>query len=231
MQYYYLKQKVTLGQIIDFNGLKVEVTMNLIKANPELFVVEEELIPEYVECIKQVHSNEYPKVGQIIKADELGNLVGICMYKSITYNNCFKPSTPEAFERQELLEEAKRRYPVGTRFKSVLSKEIYTVNSPSHRWLNDGIEVDGVPWVYYAGNWAEILTPLFQTEDKVDIYDGDGCAWVSTTSMSYLYNLIVNKEHARLLESEGNTFKVFSNRQAAETWLKANKHKIQIKFK
>lgn len=34
--------------------------------------VKEEVIPEYVECIKSVHGNKHPYVGQIIKADEEG---------------------------------------------------------------------------------------------------------------------------------------------------------------
>ena len=35
--------------------------------------------------------------------------------------NTLNPSTKEAFDRQELLEEAKKKYPVGTRFKSAAS--------------------------------------------------------------------------------------------------------------
>lgn len=161
MQYYYLKTKVNLGDIIDFNGLKVEVTMNLIKANTELFVVEEELLPEYWECTNDYvdsEDNEYI-TGSIYKAYNkyINNVIRI---GSFSCNEFFKPSTKEAFERQELLEEAKRRYPVGTRFKSVLSGKIYTIKSTSYRWIIKGIEVDDAPWVYYDGKWAEILTPL-----------------------------------------------------------------------
>ena len=57
-------------------------------------------IPEYVECIKKVHENSSPKVGEIIKANSEGSLIGICSYNSITYKECFKPSTKEAFDKQ-----------------------------------------------------------------------------------------------------------------------------------
>jgi hypothetical protein len=57
-------------------------------------------IPEYVECIKKVHDNSSPKVGEIIKANSEGSLIGICSYNSITYKECFKPSTKEAFDKQ-----------------------------------------------------------------------------------------------------------------------------------
>lgn len=63
-------------------------------------VYEESVIPEYVECIKKVHNNSSPKVGEIIKSNSRGNLTGICSYNSITYNTCFKPSTKEAFDLQ-----------------------------------------------------------------------------------------------------------------------------------
>lgn len=60
-------------------------------------------------------------------------------------------------DKNALLEEAKRRYPIGTKFKSVNDKEIYKVETNSHRWCNEGIDVEGVPWIYLRGNWAEIV--------------------------------------------------------------------------
>lgn len=57
-------------------------------------------IPEYVECIASVNGNQDPKVGKIIKAAGDGHLPGICLYNSITYKTCFRPSTKEAYEAQ-----------------------------------------------------------------------------------------------------------------------------------
>lgn len=85
---------------------RIEITLNqfkkyVLKDYIETPKVEgREVIPEYVECIKQVHTNKYPYVGQIIKANKEGYLSGICSYKSQTYNECFKPSTKEAFDAQ-----------------------------------------------------------------------------------------------------------------------------------
>lgn len=234
MQYYYLKQKVNLGDIIDFNGLKVEVTMNLIKANPELFVVEEEkeLLPEYWECIKNDTTSTFLvkiQKGRIYKRCNIERWnkhivhhygIYICTVGSKEQIKYFKPSTKEAFERQELLEEAKRRYPVGTRFKSVLSGKIYTIESTSHKWIDKGIEADNLPWVYYDGNWAEILTPLFQTEDKVDIYEGDEY-WYSYKSA----HCCCHCGNANLNVTFPDDIIRFSTKEATEAWLKANKPK------
>ena len=87
-------------------------------------------------------------------------------------------------EREELLDEAKRRYPIGTVYKHFNSE--YTINSPDmltvskmdHHfegatsfgtsiWVNSE-EYTGV--VYTDGEWAEILPLKFTTEDGVDIY-------------------------------------------------------------
>ena len=43
---YYLKQEVQIGQKIDFKGLQIVVTQELIDKNPELFKIEEKY-PEY----------------------------------------------------------------------------------------------------------------------------------------------------------------------------------------
>lgn len=65
----------------------------------ERLVLKKQTIPEYVECIASVNGNQNPKVGEIIKADKDGNLHGICMYNSTTYNTCFKPSNKDAYHR------------------------------------------------------------------------------------------------------------------------------------
>lgn len=51
---YYLKQEVKLNQEIDFNGLKIKVTQDLIDNNPNLFIVEEEKIEDLVLCVKSI---------------------------------------------------------------------------------------------------------------------------------------------------------------------------------
>jgi hypothetical protein len=56
--------------------------------------------PKYVKCIKPIRDNSNPKVGDIIKTLEDGSIYGLCMYNSITYLECFTPSTKEEYDAQ-----------------------------------------------------------------------------------------------------------------------------------
>lgn len=69
-----------------------------------------------------------------------------------------------------LLNEAKRRYPVGTKFISPESGRKYTVENNTHReYPNGNVEVDKVPWLYWNGKWAEIIeSPEIKGGDKGD---------------------------------------------------------------
>jgi len=61
-----------------------------------------------------------------------------------------------------LLEEARRRFPIGTSFKSAQSGNEYVVEGTKFRIdSNNNIDVDGVPYVHWHGKWAEIV----KTED------------------------------------------------------------------
>ena len=250
MKYYYLKTKVSLGDTIDFNGLKVEVTMNLVKANPELFVVEEELLPEYMECIKTVCDNY--TLGKIYKIIDYNNfpkqisIIGDNNYRNDIYcweegylscsNNCFKPSIKEAFQRQELLEEAKRRYPVGTRFKGMFTDSVYISEDKFVlKEMNIACTCDGRDIIIFdAGNnkWAVILAHLFQTEGGVDIFEGDEYWYVQTGE--YETSVVRNKfpwkakrcnPSTDMIDLKNPNIKRFSTKQAAESWLETNKHR------
>ena len=81
---------------------------------------------------------------------------------------------------QELIDEAKRRYPIGTVYKHFNSE--YTINSPDmltvsamnhHFSFGTSIWVTSEAYngvVYTDGEWAEILPLKFTTEDGVSIY-------------------------------------------------------------
>jgi len=62
--------------------------------------------------------------------------------------------------REELLEEAKRKYPIGTRYISPYSgdKKIVKCHEDEFDWSSstNGIH-DGGSFVYYDNKWAEIL--------------------------------------------------------------------------
>lgn len=81
---------------------------------------------------------------------------------------------------QELLDEAKRRYPIGTVYKhfnsehTTNSPDMLTVSEMDHHfafgtciWVRSE-EYNGI--VYEDGEWAEILPLKFTTEDGVGIY-------------------------------------------------------------
>lgn len=237
MTYYYLKQKVSLGDIIDFKGLKVEVTNNLIRSNPDLFVVEEELLPEYWECTDDGMGNEFTfskiyKIQDRTDLEEWSNFIDDAGERngfSPRNHKHFKPSTKEAFDRQELLEEAKRRYPVGTRFKSAApwsSSEFYIVKGDPINWQNtsypDGVGNTDFGMLYANGKWAEIIKPIFKTEDGIDVYEGDTIYYVRK-DFKGSSNEIIEYRNYQGLYSGLNIY--FSTKEAAEDWLSKNKPK------
>lgn len=67
---------------------------------------------------------------------------------------------------EKRLEIAKKNYPIGTKFKSIINRREYIVYTNSHCLKNRGnIDVDEVPWLYYNGVWAEIISPVSETEN------------------------------------------------------------------
>ena len=232
MTYYYLKQKVSLGDIIDFKGLKVEVTDNLVKSNPDLFVVEEELLPEYWERV--INTSNFTK-GKIYKIkdrtnlEKLGNFIddqGQTNGSAPENYKYFKPSTPEAFQRQELLEEAKRKYPVGTRFKSAYSNSCVEIvkNTNFYYHNNSDITANSIHGitVYHGGNWAEVIKPIFKSEDGVDIYEGDTIYYVRKDFKDSSNEVIGYRNYCGLY-SDLNIY--FSTKEAAEEYVDKNKPK------
>ena len=71
---------------------------------------------------------------------------------------------PEGFEpptnMEQLLEEAKRKYPIGTRYKCALTDSEYTVEKPNFSIYNSNtIHTEyGRGTLYYNGKWAEIIS-------------------------------------------------------------------------
>ncbi len=193
--YYLEKNEVKLRDIIEYNGIKALVTEELIELNPELFKIEDDTEPMYFRCLEngidftkdriyiQNNHSTYP-TRLILRADDnilysIPDWNKSSLYKSY---NLFELTTKEEWDKQELLDEAKRRYPIGTVYKHFNSK--YTINSPDMLTVSEmdhhfeGVisisiwvrseEYNGI--VYENGEWAEILPLKFTTEDGVDIY-------------------------------------------------------------
>jgi len=65
-------------------------------------------------------------------------------------------------KKEELLEQAKKKYPVGTRYKSAgYSKQVYVVEEQTFQYTSDG-DIHGETCkgiLYREGKWAEIIEP------------------------------------------------------------------------
>ena len=70
--------------------------------------------------------------------------------------------------QEELSEEARRRYPIGTVYKCASSKTQYKLIICAHNYLYYGLtnNIDagfGIGYLYYNGKWAEIVfSPLIE---------------------------------------------------------------------
>ena len=113
-------------------------------------------------------------------------------YKEFVENN---PDIFEECTKEWLLKEAEKRYPIGTKFKSIIDEDLdldikevveYEYPESQYYYIRHGkfknsiyviVEEIGVGACIYNGKtnkWAEIVRePLFTTEDGVDIYEGD----------------------------------------------------------
>jgi len=174
---YYMTQPVEIGDKVIVNGVTLKVTEQLIEDNPDLFKVEEEqeaqIVPEYVECIKEIDGIYGAELGEILKSWYDPNKALCYRFASKNGENgygnfqsfyrYFKPSTKEAW----LLQEAKRRYPKGTKFRSAAQpdKRIIISDGIFNIWASGaGVSTNGM-LIYYNDQWAEIVKPLFTTED------------------------------------------------------------------
>jgi len=238
----YLKQEVSIGEIIDFEGMKVTVNSELINNNPELFEVKEE-VPEYVKYL-----GEGP--WSIFKTNEIYKTSTDFISKNANYR-CwvnadgssgqviypeeeiyFSHSSKEEFERQELLKEAKRRFPIGSRFKDILpnnpEKGIHTVEEYH---INDLVNEMNIcaknskntkannVYIYWDGKWATKLEPILTTEDGKEMYDGDDVYFVCND-----YNIVTLK-NINIATDVILKGKFFADKSKAEQWVKDNKPK------
>jgi hypothetical protein len=91
-----------------------------------------------------------------------------------------------ASKKEYLLQEAKKKYPIGTKFISPSSgKE--SVSNGIFRWNRDSVFSNQM-CVYYRGKWAEIVPNkkyILTTEDGVDKYEGDMMYAVNKKTLNF----------------------------------------------
>lgn len=130
---YYLQQEVKLNDEIDFKGLKIKLTQEIIDNNPNLFILKEETIfPEYVKCVNN-GNNSNLEIGKIYKQRlNLMNTTSVFGIPISLIGLYFQPSTKEEYDKQQeqiiinnVIEEAKKKFPLGSKFKK--GDKIYSV--------------------------------------------------------------------------------------------------------
>lgn len=189
--------EVKIGDKIPIDGIRINgvplitpikldssviLTQRLAELNPNIFEVEE--IPDYFECINARFNGSFT-LGKIYKLENTYNypekLAVKCDYGDVievfywdkSYikkdHNCFKPTTKKAFENQEILAKAKKDYPVGTRFRSLIApsqiqevtEAIYSIKTIfGNGDLYATVRTDkhfGGGCLFYEGKWAEII--------------------------------------------------------------------------
>ena len=88
-------------------------------------------------------------------------------------------STKDVYDHQflkpndeTLMARAKKDYPIGTVYRSAGNGSERTVLTDSHRFYKrDHIDVDGGPYVYYNGKWAEIVKAVEPKPNTIAIKD------------------------------------------------------------
>ena len=189
--YYLQKHEVKLGDVIEHNGFRATITEKLIELNPKLFKIENGTEPMYFRCLEngidftknriyiQNNHSTYP-TRLILRADDnilysVPDWNKSSLYKSY---NLFELTTKAEWNKQELLDKAKRDYPVGTMFESWYQKDKYNMipKNSTFKWESNIIIVAtdefplGMATLYKDSRWVEILPLKFTTEDGVDIY-------------------------------------------------------------
>lgn len=172
----YLKgkdKKVQIGEVITIGGAKLELTEFIIENNRELFRVVEEVVPEYVEIIvtkgcfnkgEILRTEKYLNGGwRFVWSDDSGQV-----YNEY-YTDFFKPSTKEAYDRQELMKKARKMYEglkVGTRIKGIEWSGIISTENYKLEYEGGDIFIPSVATDFYSidiyrkdGKWAEIIKP------------------------------------------------------------------------
>lgn len=249
MKIIYLEKEVKLGDKITINEINITVTEQVIKDNPDIFEVIEDKVPEYVECINisEMGNQDWYVVGQIYPLEiwdnekhtpPLENDGGFNISDSISHHpwssleeilKYFKPSTKEDYNKQELLKEAKKRYPVGTKVKDAHifpSANTHKVTELFwHKNFGIAFRPDEGTFVYVYFNvfskksyntWAKRY--LFTTEDGVEIFEGDKVTWLNLNNTRIAGTRGADKNMLSYL-------KYFSTKEAAQAYMDSLKEK------
>jgi len=232
---FYNSKEVKISDVISISGINVTVTDELIADNPYNFSV---LTTTYLKChnILGMANENWYTINKIYKAEPI-NTSTINIADNINSQhewdlngnifNYFQVSTKKEYEKQQLLEEAKKKYPIGTMVKCLMDSEIFEIKNYNCDSAYSALE-HGDIWfnggdvrVYNNNKWAEIVKPLFTTKDGKDIYDEETYLYACPSEDHNIYFPWENFEHrkyrVRLLNTKKWNF--FSTKETREKWI------------
>jgi hypothetical protein len=116
------------------------------------------------------------------------------------------PTLDELIDKHTILEEAKRRYPVGTKYHAIGSDGIkYGGDSREEatyecRWVDSGLGIDcGIGYVYANGKWAEIVSETkYVVTQRTLSYPAETATFGTTKELPYTQTpIIINKKEKK----------------------------------
>lgn len=177
-------------------------------------VREVKLYPGYKDINYTIHRNEkdvyvYASNGMCTTSVDGKE---VCSNPYIYKNGVWCEIVPNPNKEEDLLEEAKERYPKGTSFYNAKSKDVQTTLSDAYYFSTDDKNkmaiTSGYGWVYYDGNWAEIISPVFQGSEFI-LKQAKECYPKGTKFVDLVNNIeFVVKEEEYTFQSQGSTLYV-----------------------
>ncbi len=156
------------------NKMKNDINLSILRADEwyesESITGHEKWIWKFIVITELGSKIECTKIATPIDGYKSFSKLGIWYIKDFKYLN--KANMDEVYrlfpeEKKDksidLLAEAKIRYPVGTKYKSRVSGDEYTINDSNFYYVNNktGIRDNSStfkPWIYYKSKWAEIIS-------------------------------------------------------------------------
>ena len=191
----------------------------------------------------------YATKEEIAEYDRLGKPYDVTTLNKkqypITPQDSFAP-TMSGYTDEELLKEAKRRYPIGTKYKSANKQNIHSIKSfdelqdsiycKEAGWIRTSEQAIGYNmqgWLYYKGRWAEIVETPVELQDKNQYIPGHRVreSWM-TESLAELLStrqICIDDMSFNFLSKTSN--KNQTKIKSIESEVKINvKHKTKIKI-
>jgi hypothetical protein len=135
--------------------------------------------------------------------------------------------TEKSYKEEYLLQTAKEIYTTGTRFMDLDHNRVMVISNLDKYDYNTNYDklYHDSKCIYSSGKWAEIIEPLFKTEDGVGIYKGDDYYYTVTTNPCSDLNWRINFSTCDWVNDRRPPLgKVqFSTKEACEKWIKENK--------